>query len=165
MKNLFRKKTKKEFHLLVRAVIHDDNNDSLLVAKMKGANYCFLPGGHYEAGETLTDALAREIKEEMGLFAEVKQYLGVIENGWQKDNGYHYEINHIFEVLIKNVNAKTDIFSQENHIEFLWIKTDDLEKQNLLPAIIRPLILNLLKGEKKIWQESNFQRPMLNIGR
>jgi len=147
--------TTKKFHLRVRAVIHDGEN--LLVARMKGTNYCFLPGGHHEVGEMLVDALVREIKEEIGLSAKVKQYLGVIENGWPEGNVYNYEINHVFEVLVKNISAKTAISSQENHLEFLWIKIDDFKKQNLLPVMIRPLILNWLRGEKKIWQESSFR--------
>lgn len=144
--------THKKFHLLVRAVVRDSNN--ILVARVKGGSYCFLPGGHHEIGETLAETVKREIKEEMGLRAEVKQYLGVVENNWSKNQ---YEINHIFEVKIPKLNVKAHPSSQEGHLEFFWIKPDDFKKQNLLPVVIQPLIADWLKGDKKIWHEANFK--------
>src|SRR3989338_7830559 len=145
----------KKFHLHVRAVIHD--GDYLLVARTKGEDYCFLPGGHYEVGETLAEALGREIEEEMGLKAEVKQYLGIVENRWFEDNLHHYEINHVFEVEVPKLNTKVNPLSQENHLDFFWVKSDYFEKQNLLPIIIRPLITNWFKGSREIWHERNLE--------
>jgi ADP-ribose pyrophosphatase YjhB (NUDIX family) len=151
----FEPKTQKKFHLRVRALIRDD--DHILVARVKGENYCFLLGGHHEIGESLSVSLIREIKEEIGLSAETKEYLGVVENCWLENNIYHREINHVFEVKISNFNAEIKPHSQEDHLEFFWIRSEDFDKQNLLPKIVRPLVKNWLKGSNKIWHESNFE--------
>lgn len=148
----FELKEKKKFHLRVRAVIHD--GDYLLVARVKGENYCFLPGGHHEVGESLAESLKREIKEEIGIESEVKNYLGLVENGWSENGIYNFEVNHMFEVDALGLNVKNNPRSLEDHLEFFWIKPDDFEGRNLLPIIIRPLIANWLKGNREIWHET-----------
>jgi len=151
----FEQKTQKKFHLRVRALIRD--GDNILVARVKGENYCFLPGGHNESGEPLSTSLIREIKEEIGLPSEIKEYLGIVENSWSENDMYHHEINHVFEVKIPNCNTKTKPRSQEDHLEFFWIRSEDFDKRNLLPKMTRPLAKNWLKGNNKVWYKSNFE--------
>ena len=105
-----------KFHLRVRAIIRD--GEHILAVKAKGLEYCFLPGGHHEIGESLPSALLREIKEEMGLDGEIRRYLGVVENGWQGNDAYHQEINHVFEVAVPGIHAQTDPPSAEEKLEF-----------------------------------------------
>lgn len=140
----------KKFHLRVRAVIRDGGK--VLAVRTKGRDYCFLPGGHYENGETLANALKREIKEEMGLDAEVKQYLGIVEQGWQSGNTYNYEINHMFEIGIPDINVEANSRASEDDLEFFWIAPEDFEKYNLKPQIIWQPITEWLGGDNKIWQ-------------
>lgn len=56
----------KPFSIGVRAIIINDKNQVLLV-KHTYANSWFLPGGGVDKKEHLLDALAREMKEELGL--------------------------------------------------------------------------------------------------
>ncbi len=145
----------KKFHLRVRAIIRD--GEHILAVKAKGLKYCFLPGGHHEIGESLPNALLREIKEEMGREATILQYLGVVENGWQKNDAYHQEINHVFEVTVPGMDAKANPASAEEKLEFLWVKPEDFELQDFRPLVIRTLIIKWLKGDKTIWREARFE--------
>ena len=60
----------------VAAVIFNGQRQVLLV-KRKDNGLWSLPSGHLEIGETVTDAIKREIQEETGLIVEVEKLIGV----------------------------------------------------------------------------------------
>ncbi len=62
----------------VSGFITNEDGDVLLVNSPKRG--WEIPGGQVEIGETLTDALSREIQEETGITAEIGQMVGVYTN-------------------------------------------------------------------------------------
>ncbi|MEK7643228.1 MAG: NUDIX domain-containing protein [Patescibacteria group bacterium] len=141
------------FHLRVRVVICSKERSQILVVRQKGGRHVFLPGGHYEVGESLQDTAVRETREELGITVVSKCYLGVVENDWVDLNTHQYEINHVFEVIpTETLSESQNPNSREDHLEFLWISTDDFEKENLLPTNLRePLKQYLATGLSNPW--------------
>ena len=107
----------------VTAIIEFPNNQILLVKRgtvvFKG--YCALPGGKVDTGETLEQAVIREVKEETGLHVEIVRKIGEYhEFGVQDgiDYDYHAACFHVKPV-------KGQIRKQEKEIE--EIKLVDLK--------------------------------------
>src|SRR3989454_10380372 len=64
------------FRIGVYALIFDDQG-RILLGHRRDIDWWNLPGGGMEAGETVDEALQREVREETGLEVEVQQLVGV----------------------------------------------------------------------------------------
>ena len=134
-----------KFHYIVRGIIRD--GEHLLLVKQRGGDYTFLLGGHIEFGEPAEVALARELKEEIGVDATVRSFVGAIENGWDGE----CEISLIFEVdtpTLRCDQTPTPASPAEEHLEFLWVAVGELSHHNLLPT---PLAGWLQEPDKAGW--------------
>lgn len=123
------------FHYLARGVVFADGK--ILLAHQKGAGNTFLPGGHIAFGEPAEAALIREIEEEIGKTAKVRQFIGAVEAAWTENGEDQQEINLLFEISIPDLNSSVIPASKESHLEFFWALPEELAGHNLLPS---PLI-------------------------
>jgi 8-oxo-dGTP diphosphatase len=120
-------------HILSRALIIFDNE--LLLTTDVARNVSFLPGGHIHHGEQATDALMRELREELGIDLEVGKLLGVIESGWDYNGGLYHEYNLIFDVPI-STEKKDEVKSCEAELQVEWVPIDKLDSLNIFPKIL-----------------------------
>ena len=65
----------RRFRIGVYALIF--NGESILLAHRRDIDWWNLPGGGMEAGETVDEAMIREVREETGLKVRVEQLVGV----------------------------------------------------------------------------------------
>lgn len=128
--------------LIARALITD--TDKLLVCENKKGNHYFLPGGHVKFNEAVKIALAREIKEELGVEGVVGDMAGILENSYKLGDGVRHEINLIFSASL----STNKVESIENHIAFRWIEIKELSKINLLPLNFSEIIVKWLDNKK-----------------
>ena len=136
---------KNEVEILVRAVIQIKGK--ILVCKKVGRDYYFFPGGHLEFGENAKEALARELKEELGLKIKKCSFIGGSEHVFMEDKIRHHEINLVFGTSIKEINTK----SMESHLRFYLFSKNQLAKENVLPVMLKGAILKWLKNKKPFW--------------
>lgn len=118
-----------------------------MVCKKTGKEYYFFPGGHIEFGENTKEALAREIKEELGLTIKKHSFIGSSEHMFIEEGKKHHEINLAFEVEVN----KLKIRSREDHIEFFLKSTKELTKEKVLPIALTKAVLKWLKDKKPFW--------------
>ena len=152
--------------LIARAVVIRDLR--LLVAHKVGAENTFLPGGHIETGEFAADALKRELGEELGVEAEVGEFIAVLEYAFcypPESEEMIQEIDLVFETEISGgVPAELGLASKEKELEFLWVPIEDLEGHTLLPEPLPPIIRTWLReGKPTYWRgiESDETRSLL----
>ena len=66
----------------------------VLLCRAKGGATTYLPGGHIEFGEKGCEALAREMREEMGVDASVGAMVGVVENQFVQHGKFRRPVGH-----------------------------------------------------------------------
>lgn len=101
------------------------------------AGWWSLPGGVLETGESLTDGIRREVREETGLDVKPLEIATVFERIIPDSEGrteYHYVlIDYVCRVVGGTAEAATDVSA------LAWVKEEELERYPLtegtLPVI------------------------------
>ena len=132
---------------IVRALIFRGEKDEILLARQKGADYTFLPGGHIEFGETAKQALDREMIEEIGTEGFIGIPLFTIENLFtDASNKPCHEIATYFTYTFYKRFYTEPVVPVEDHLEFFWVHLEDLHHFNLKPQILTELITDFSRG-------------------
>ncbi len=131
--------------LIARAVCVKENK--LLLCKAKNTDWYYFPGGHIEFGEPARVALAREMMEEAGVKAEIQDFLGAVENTYERDGKTLHELNLVFACHVPG----TALQSQEEHIEFFWIAVGDVRNITVKPEHLTKAVLAWIKNPKTFW--------------
>ncbi|MGH3763126.1 NUDIX domain-containing protein [Actinophytocola sp.] len=135
--------------IITRAVIRREGQ--LLMAKQRTKSWSFLPGGHVEPGERVEVALVREIAEELGTEAKIAGFVGVVEHGYVEDGVTHHEINLVFEVDIADAQPT----SKEDHLEFHWLRAEDLADTDVRPGSLKTALLAAGEDRTPFWHAWN----------
>ncbi len=121
----------KPYGLTVRAVIYDKNGRILLLKRSgRSRNYpgkWEFPGGKVDRGERFDDALVREVREETGMSAHIKRYIGAAEA----------KLPHVNAIqLVMEVEARgTPVISHE-HEGLTWVSLDGLLSMDMVDWVV-----------------------------
>ncbi len=137
-------------HLIARGLLM--YKEEIILCRVKGSKWFFLPGGHIEDGEPARVALLRELNEEIGTGNyEVASFIGVCENVFPLEEGIlQHEINIAFKV---NVPDDLEVNTKEGHIEFVSIDKADLKNYNILPAALKDGLIEWFNDAKPFFKE------------
>ena len=133
---------------VVGAIIENENKEILCALRstsMSRPNLWEFPGGKVEKNESISEALEREIMEELACTVEFQSIF--------RDDIHEYE-----DVIVNLITVRCSIVScQPNAIEhskLLWLKRENLNSLRWAPADV-PAVLNLVAEMA--------HRPMKNI--
>ena len=136
-----------QFNLRVSALIFNKTQDKILLFKVKDRNFYLLPGGRIEELEKSSDAIKREIKEELGSdFSNLNyEYICTSEEFANAKDFNNHQINIIYK-SIYDKEIEKNIFNgiEGDWIIFEWIDISKTDNINIYPSNIKDII----KGKK-----------------
>ena len=108
--------------VIVGALVVDAQGNLLLVKSHKWRDLYGLPGGHIELGESMTDAVRREVKEETDLDVDKVEFLLFQEMVF--DEAFWAKSHFIFfEFVCKTQQTEVNLNSEAE--EYLWVPPRD----------------------------------------
>ena len=103
----------------VGALIVDQQGKILLARSHKWFDKYTLPGGHIEVGESMADAVRREVKEEVGLDVEVVEMLLVQEAIFAPE---FYKKKHFIFIDFYCKSKDQQVKLDQNEIQdYIWV--------------------------------------------
>lgn len=125
-----------------KAIIFKDGK--MLATKIKDEDEIFyiMPGGGQEVGETLEEAVKREVAEEFGILVKPISLEFVIE-GVTGEKFHRIDLVFLCEYL--DVIYDAEIKGDKNQIGYDWLTVDNLMNEPLYPSRLREQIMNLHK--------------------
>ncbi|WP_328712258.1 NUDIX domain-containing protein [Nocardia salmonicida] len=118
----------------VSAVVLDKSGRILMIRRTDNDLYA-IPGGGLEAGETVSEAVAREVLEETGIRVEVTDLVGVFSNPGHViayDDG---EVRQEFSICFRARPTGGSLRTSEESKEVLWVTPGALDSLDIHPSI------------------------------
>lgn len=120
----------------VAAAIFNDKGEVLLQKRRDVNQWCII-SGHVEFGETVSDAMLREIKEETNVDGKILRFIGVYSS--PASQTYYYEretVHYITSYFVARLNAEIKTgFSNNETSELRYFPIDEIpnEMANINP--------------------------------
>lgn len=125
--------------IVVTGILKDKSE--LLIVKRSSDDELYpscweFPGGHVDDGETIKEALKRELYEEIGFDNDFEPIITHYSDDIDSENNIHnIEIDFIINVDKNNINIKLS----DEHTEFKWVE----KTNNLLDDYIKEKLVNI----------------------
>ena len=118
----------------VVAIVRDEQGRVLLIHKTDN-NLWALPGGGHEIGESIVDAVVREVKEETGYDVEVETITGTYTNPRHvmayDDGEVRQQFSIAFRARLMGGEARTS--NESSEVE--WVDPQDLGDLDMHPSM------------------------------
>jgi ADP-ribose pyrophosphatase YjhB (NUDIX family) len=138
---------------VVGVALHEDR---VLLQTTPDVDFWFLPGGRAELLEPATEALKREMREELGVEVQVGRLIWVVENFFEMDGKDHHELSLYFLMSFAPASplyGKIGPFNGDEEGLVLicqWFPLDQLENTRLYPSFLRQALNAIPSGIEHI---------------
>jgi ADP-ribose pyrophosphatase YjhB (NUDIX family) len=118
--------------LACATVVFDADRAKILLTRRSDNGRWCLPGGHFEAGESVAEAAIRETKEETGLDVEVTRLIGVYSD---PNRLLEYNDGNRFHLVALAFEARVlggDLQTSDETTDFMWCDPNDMGGVDLM---------------------------------
>jgi len=138
----------------VAGVIISEDKVLLIAHKKNGDVYWLLPGGGVDYGESLTEALERELYEELNIKIDVKD-IAIVSDSIDP-SGERHVVNICFNCIYKSGEVK--LGDDERLHDFCYFPKDEIANLTIHPPINDSIIEILEKDDNclyvgRVWGE------------
>ncbi|MDR7278699.1 NUDIX hydrolase [Catenuloplanes atrovinosus] len=119
----------------VGAVVRDDEGRLLLIRRSDNGFWA-LPGGAQDLGESVSQAVVREVEEETGILVEVTGISGIYSDPGHViayDDG---EVRQEFSLCFHAEAVSGDIRTSSESTSVAWISPSEVDKLSIHPSML-----------------------------
>lgn len=131
----------------VAGILIEEDKILLIEHKKNDKKYWLIPGGGVDWGESTSEALVREYKEETNLDIEIERFLFISE-AIAPDKEKHV-INLYFQIKKLDNCSEMKLGNEENLSNLKFVSKEEIENIKLYPNI-KDKIIKLLNNEEVI---------------
>lgn len=135
----------KDYKLNVRSAGVIIHNGKILLHRNVNSGHYALIGGRVEIGESSTDTIKREIKEELGKDIKITGYISTIENFFEIKGSKYHEIMFVHKIEFTNEEDQKIEYTMQNiegkeYLQYEWIDLDIIDEYQLLPKAMKDVL-------------------------
>ncbi|MBI5229579.1 NUDIX domain-containing protein [Candidatus Micrarchaeota archaeon] len=131
----------------VGALVLNKRNELLLIKSGKWGGRYVIPGGHVELGETIEQAVKREVLEEVGLRVKVSAFLmlqeAIFPTEFQKKKHFIF-LDYVCEALGDEIKI-----DEKEAQEAVWVSPKAALKLNLNSST-RRAVIEFIRGKTEV---------------
>ncbi len=118
----------------VTAFIQDDTGRLLMIRRTDNDLYA-IPGGGQEIGETISQTVVREVREETGITVDVTGLIGVYSDPAHLIAFTDGEVRQEFSLCFRAQPLAGELHTSSESKEVLWVQPRELDNLNIHPSI------------------------------
>ena len=118
----------------VTAYIQDEAGRILMIRRTDNDLYA-IPGGAQEVGETISQTVVREVKEETGVDVEVTGLIGIYSDPTHVIAFTDGEVRQEFSICFRARPVGGELATSNESKEVLWVEPSQLDELNIHPSI------------------------------
>jgi 8-oxo-dGTP pyrophosphatase MutT (NUDIX family) len=131
----------------VVAIVTDNDGRVLMIHKTDNNKWA-LPGGGHEPGESISDTVVREVKEETGYDVEVETITGIYTNPYHVMSYDDGEVRQQFSIAFRArlIGGRKQTSDESSEVE--WLTPGHIEDLDLHPSM-RMRLQHALSGQQR----------------
>ena len=112
-----------------------DKSDRVLMIRRTDSGLYAIPGGAQEIGETISQTVVREVKEETGIDVEPTDLIGIYTDPEHVIAFTDGEVRQEFSICFRARPTGGELRTSNESSEVLWIDRDQLANLDMHPSI------------------------------